>query len=59
MSTKTTIRVDVGVAGMDFQGGNFLNAINEVVCHFQQHTSLENSDIEKLLLAYAEGLDNR
>lgn len=56
MSAPLTISVEVGQRELDYQGGNLLNAINEVVCYYQQACTINNEHIAELLQIYAKGL---
>lgn len=56
MSEPVTISVGIGDSHMDYQGGNLLNAINEVVCYFQQQSSIADEQIAELLQVYAKSL---
>jgi hypothetical protein len=41
----------------DYQGGNFLNAIDEVVKYFWIGRNMDASEIKSLLTVYADSVD--
>jgi len=56
MDEPVTILVPVGEPGQDFQGGNLLNAIDHVVCYYQNRCCISNEQIAELLQVYGKGL---
>lgn len=56
MYEPVTISVRIGEQGQDYQGGNLLNAIDEVVCYYQHNSDLSNEQIASLLNVYAGGM---
>ena len=57
MCEPVTISVPIGESAQDYQAGNLLNAIDEVVCYFLQKSSLSPEHVAKLLKVYAESLE--
>ena len=55
----TTYEVDVGDTCRDYQGGNYINAIDDVTCFFLGATPLTEIKICDLLRAYIENLKER
>jgi hypothetical protein len=53
-SESLTIIVCVGEPAREYQGGNFLNAIDEVASYFCLARTMDIEEIKKLLAVYAE-----
>ena len=47
------IKIDIGEENRDFQVGNFLNALDELVCYFQEQSSSDPDDFYRALEFYA------
>ena len=56
MSKPVVIEVPIGETEQDYQGGNLLNAIDHVVCYYQNQCKLSDEHIAELLQMYGKGL---
>jgi hypothetical protein len=56
MIEPPTLSVPVGESAQDYSGGDLLNAINSVVCYFQQTREQTDAQIADALRLYADGL---
>ena len=52
----TQLMVDVGVEARTFAAGDFLNAIDEVVCYFEASREITEGEIARALRMYADGM---
>ena len=50
---KKIKKIDVGEENMDFQVGNFINAVEQLVCYFQDQSSCDPDDYYRALEFYA------
>jgi hypothetical protein len=54
---RTTLLVNLGDVNRDNQAGNVYNAVDELICYFQNHTTLSDDMFARVLRLYAEGLE--
>ena len=52
------LRVNIGIEAQDFSVGDYLNAINEVTCHFQGTRQIDDDSIASALRLYAQCVDD-
>lgn len=58
MGEEVKISVVVGDSAMDFQGGNYLNAINEVTAFFLNSRTIDGAHLKAALMMYASQMED-
>ena len=58
MSEPVKLEVEIGDKARTFAVGDFLNAIDQVVCGFQSRREITNCDIAHALRVYAYRIDD-
>lgn len=55
-SSDNLVSISFGAEGRGYQGGNFLNAVDEVASYFVGARHMETEDAANLLRVYADSL---